>query len=403
MVETNYSGLNPVVVQALNNLQYRYSGETPEMWCSRVRYPFKTLLENNLKYFSKNGFIQMIERSYKDGEFKAGRRSFNIYCTVCDSLVIIRENTIKCGNDHLKKCIAKTAKKHIAYSNPIQKNVKKRVSSELSDDEIEKIYQTFGFIFSKYWAKFSYAYEFENRKRYVNHLIDSAKVVQRVWRAFKLRPETWAKQVWNMVRNDGSPNRKKYLGIFSLVERRINPQTQEEYDLHTDEYVNCLKKAYNENLAQKYIKEYLAKRVTGYKEYNYFHPSDWVEWKKFQLNDRLNAVAYIVAFIKLHQQGYRIVTFGDWSLMLKCLANPEYHHISKVNNNIVVVKSLEYARYMCENAGKQYPCDSLEINYFKSEYTTTIEGKSIIIDFSDFNNNCEYVQRVFRVLNSLLK
>ncbi|PKK72303.1 hypothetical protein RhiirC2_848494 [Rhizophagus irregularis] len=46
----NYSGLNPVVVQALSNLQYRYSE-----W--------------------------MIERSYKDGEFKAGRRSFHIYCT----------------------------------------------------------------------------------------------------------------------------------------------------------------------------------------------------------------------------------------------------------------------------------------------------------------------------------
>ena len=41
------------------------------MWCSRVRYPFKTLLENNPKYFSKNGFIQMIERVYIDGGFKA--------------------------------------------------------------------------------------------------------------------------------------------------------------------------------------------------------------------------------------------------------------------------------------------------------------------------------------------
>ena len=196
MDRTNYySGLNPIVVQALNNLQYRYSGETPEMWCSRICYPFKKLLEYNPKYFSKNGFIQMIERSYKDGEFKAGRCSFHIYCTVCDSLVIIRENTIECDNDHLKKCIAKTAKRHIIYSNPIQKNVKKRVSSELSDDEIEKIYQTFGFIFSKCWAKFSYEYEYENRKRYVNRLIDSAKVIQRAWRAFKLRPDTWAKRV----------------------------------------------------------------------------------------------------------------------------------------------------------------------------------------------------------------
>ena len=72
----NYSGLNPVVVQALNNLQYRHSNETPEMWCSCVRCPFKTLLKNNPKYFSKNGFIQMIERYYKDGEFKAGDAHF---------------------------------------------------------------------------------------------------------------------------------------------------------------------------------------------------------------------------------------------------------------------------------------------------------------------------------------
>ena len=138
MVKTNYSGLNPVVVQALNNLQYSYSGETPEIWYSRVRYPFKTLLENNPKYFSKNGFIQMIERYYKDGEFKAGGRLFHIYCTVCDSLVIIRENTIECANKHLNECIAKTAKKRLAYSNPVQKKGG-RIASELSKGKIYEI------------------------------------------------------------------------------------------------------------------------------------------------------------------------------------------------------------------------------------------------------------------------
>ncbi len=116
MIKTNYSGLNPVVVQALNNLQYRYSGETSEMWCFHVYYPFKKLFEYNPKYFFKNGFIQIIERSYKDGEFKARRRSFHIYCTVYDSLIIIHEHIIECGNDHLKKCITKTTKIH---SNPI--------------------------------------------------------------------------------------------------------------------------------------------------------------------------------------------------------------------------------------------------------------------------------------------
>src|SRR4051812_23519120 len=199
---SNYNGLNPIVVQALNNLQYRYSGETPEMWCSRVCYPFKKLLEYNPKYISKNGFIQMIERVYIDGGFKAGRRSFHIYCTVCDSLVIIHENTIECANKHLNECIAKKAKKCIAYSNPIQKNVKKggRVAS-LSPGEINKIYLIYSVMYSKGLAHYNDSYEGE--KGIVNRLIDSAKVIQRAWRAFKLSPEIWAKRVWNMVRNDG--------------------------------------------------------------------------------------------------------------------------------------------------------------------------------------------------------
>ncbi|PKB95464.1 hypothetical protein RhiirA5_436675 [Rhizophagus irregularis] len=179
MDKTNYySGLNPIVVQALNNLQYRYSGETPEMWYSRVRYPFKKFLEYNPKYFSKNGFIQMIERSYIDGEFKAGRRSFHIYCTVCDSLVIIRENTIECANDHLNKCITKTAKRLITYSKPVQKNVKKIVS-ELSDDEINEIYDSIYFRYRKSSECYCSRASKEIRKSTVYRLINSTKAIQR--------------------------------------------------------------------------------------------------------------------------------------------------------------------------------------------------------------------------------
>src|SRR3954447_22208613 len=150
MVKTNYyDSLNPVVVQALNNLQYRYSGEMPEIWCSCVRYSSKKLLEYNPKYFSKNGFIQMIERSYKDEEFKARRRSFHIYCTVCDFLVVICKNTIGYANDHLKKCIAERC------ITSIQKNTKKRGApsqksvSSLSDDEINEIYGNIYFRYRK--------------------------------------------------------------------------------------------------------------------------------------------------------------------------------------------------------------------------------------------------------------
>ncbi|RGB43462.1 hypothetical protein C1646_809230 [Rhizophagus diaphanus] len=101
--------------------------------------------------------------------------------------------------------------------------------------------------------------------------------------------------------------------------------------------------SYNENLAQKYIKEYLAKRTTGYEEYKYYHPSYW--------------------------QGYRFVGYSDWTIMLKYLANPEYH------------------------PGKQYPCDSLEI---KSNYINTLDGGLTIIDFSDFNNNAKQVWEAVR-------
>lgn len=74
----------------------------------------------------------MTERLYKNREFKAGSY---IYCTVCDSLVFIHENTIKCANDYLKKCI--TAKRHSTS----QKNMKKGESVlSLSSDKVNEIF-----------------------------------------------------------------------------------------------------------------------------------------------------------------------------------------------------------------------------------------------------------------------
>ncbi|PKK59427.1 hypothetical protein RhiirC2_794855 [Rhizophagus irregularis] len=278
MVKTNYS---PVVVHALNNLQYRYSDETPEMWCSRISYPFKKLLENNPKYFSKNAFIQMTERSYKDGRFRVGERSVYIYCTVCDSLVTIRENTIEYANNHLNECITRIAKRRIAYSNPIQKNVKKRVSSELSDDEIDEIYRTLCFTLSKCWTKYSYHSTKEDRKRVVNHLINSAKVIQQAWRAFKLRPETWTQRVWNMVRNDGTPDEKKFLGI---TPRKIRVPDDRYIDYIWDPSyllagINRGDKIQAKDMPAHYQNHPIL--------YDHYTPQSWAEKKKYQLYIRL--------------------------------------------------------------------------------------------------------------------
>ncbi|PKC53317.1 hypothetical protein RhiirA1_543237 [Rhizophagus irregularis] len=84
----------------------------------------------------------------------------------------------------------------------------------------------------------------------------------------------------------------------------------------------------------------------------------------------------------LHQQGYRIVTYGDWYYMLKWLLNPEYYRINEYynNSNVNFVKSSEYARYRCKITGKPYLYDSLKIDYFKSEYAT-FSGIAFICEF----------------------
>src|SRR5437763_11491673 len=140
MVKTNYySGLNPVIMQALNNLQYKYSNETPKMWCSRIRASFRILIERNPKFFSKNEFIHMTEREYKNGKFEPGRHTFYIYCTACDSLVFICDNTEKCADNHLNECIAKIEERRVAYYRSIlwKRKIKKLLSSK---NEINKIY-----------------------------------------------------------------------------------------------------------------------------------------------------------------------------------------------------------------------------------------------------------------------
>jgi hypothetical protein len=81
----------------------------------------------------------MTERLYKDGKFGPGRRTFHIYCTACDSLVFICDNTEKCADKHLNECIAKIEERRIAYYRSIlwKRKIKKALSSK---NEINKIY-----------------------------------------------------------------------------------------------------------------------------------------------------------------------------------------------------------------------------------------------------------------------
>src|SRR5437016_13155542 len=95
LVSVGYSDVNfeeyRRILEALCPLGERYDHETPEMWCSRIRGPFRKILEENPRILSKNGYIIMygkvIERSDRD----YGLPSNYIYVIVCDSLVFICE------------------------------------------------------------------------------------------------------------------------------------------------------------------------------------------------------------------------------------------------------------------------------------------------------------------------
>ncbi|RGB24037.1 hypothetical protein C1646_821817 [Rhizophagus diaphanus] len=59
------------IIKAIHLLQDKHDNETPEMWCSCIRSPFrKILLEENPEIFSKNRYIRMYAKFYEDGKGK---------------------------------------------------------------------------------------------------------------------------------------------------------------------------------------------------------------------------------------------------------------------------------------------------------------------------------------------
>src|SRR5256885_4877147 len=113
LVGVSYSDVNFEVyrriVDALGPLTGRYDHETPEMWCSRIRDPFRKILEENPRILSKNGYIIMCGKLYENDKVHTGHPTDYIYCSVCDSLVFIPRGYVynrHNQDNHLKRCIS---------------------------------------------------------------------------------------------------------------------------------------------------------------------------------------------------------------------------------------------------------------------------------------------------------
>jgi hypothetical protein len=112
LVSVGYSDVNfkeyRRILEALCPLGERYDHETPEMWCSRIRDPFRKILKENPRILSGNGYIIMYGKLIERSDRVYGLRSNYIYCSVCDSLVFISKTPCleTCYRDnHLKRCI----------------------------------------------------------------------------------------------------------------------------------------------------------------------------------------------------------------------------------------------------------------------------------------------------------
>ena len=96
------------ILERLGPLTKRHDHETPEMWCSRIRDPFRKILEENPRILFGNGYITMYGKLIKRNNRVHGHPSNYIYCSVCDSLVFIpktsRLETFYQDN-HFKRCI----------------------------------------------------------------------------------------------------------------------------------------------------------------------------------------------------------------------------------------------------------------------------------------------------------
>src|SRR6266536_4304042 len=92
LVSVGYSDVNfeeyRRILEALCPLGERYDHETPEMWCSRIRDPFRKILEENPRILSKNRYIIMRGKLYENNKVSTQPTDY-IYCSICNSLVFI--------------------------------------------------------------------------------------------------------------------------------------------------------------------------------------------------------------------------------------------------------------------------------------------------------------------------
>ncbi|RIA98434.1 hypothetical protein C1645_812683 [Glomus cerebriforme] len=350
------------ILVAILPLTKKCDYETPEMWCSRICGLFRKILEENPRILSKNGYIIMYGKLYENDKVYTNRTNY-IYCSVCDSLVFIPEtfySNHRNHDSHLKRCIyGSTISNEHVRRNEILQTIDRRefqiwqykqyilqeeakinhLQLELSfpsilhseKDKLASVsYDSDGNFMASYkhYAQskatvakntmpsapnFEPAYILPSGQEIISptsYQSSNCKIIQQAYRNYKKKAESLAKWIWEVVRNDDTPDRKKFLGILKKGQMVINPETQKEYVIACEEFYAYFRKYYS-----KYIGIINPIKLTPpYEEYIYCSPSRWIEAKKYQLERQLNRPLNIIRiftalFVRLEQ--------GEWTGVLE--------------------------------------------------------------------------------------
>jgi hypothetical protein len=153
--------------------------------------------------------------------------------------------------------------------------------------------RSWGFLIPKY-----YNYGFENFY---------ATVIQRAYRNYKKKPESLAKRIWEAVRNDGTSDRWKYLGII--------PRDVYYYYIN-EELIEFNWKADHFNVLYNHT---------------FYFARTWAGKKQEQLDHRLQWMTFERAGELLQQEGYVLLSGSDRRSLIKWAQNPKYYHDTKDN------------------------------------------------------------------------
>ena len=124
----------------------------------------------------------------------------------------------------------------------------------------------------------------------------------------------------------------------------------------------------------------------------FYFATTWAEAKRNQLYGRLCTVAYLATFRVLYQQGYIVVRGTAWYNILKWLQNPEFYLIDKKYNFENIIKISDCVKYRGKSVEIERICRFLPL-----EFLYYIHEKDVTVNFSDLNDNCEFVRQIFQI------